>query len=913
MTTGGSGSHAAHDGGHRRGLPAWVARWRAALRIARRDAWRHRGRTAISLAMIGLPVAAAVFLAGFVASSGGTALTRAELQLGPTAQATIADAGCGGCVVEQTPDLNGWGTNGAGAGSPDTGAIEAALGGRGVTLEETGRHAVAAGDRDIGSHSISALPAEALASVYPIREGRTPATSGEAALLHGVADRLGIGIGDTVRVADTDLVVTGILDSRNRTVPDVLTVTGALALAPAGWWVLDDEPVTWADVLAVNTVGATVLSRAVLLDPPPVDPMYAGGSMMTTQTVGVGAAIAAIALIEAVLLVGPAFAVGARRQTHNLALLAATGGSAADLRRTVLSTGVVAGLVAGLGGAVVGTVGILVTWWWTAGGWNPFPALVVPWWAPLGGVAFAVGLGSLAALVPARAAARLDVVAALAGHRADPAARRGVSWLGIGLAVAGLATAAVGGLTSKVGLLVGGIVALEVGVVLLTGGLLSLVARWAPRLGVAGRFALRDAVRQRSRTVPAVASVLAAVAAVTAGAVYVATDEAAAREAWNPSLGTGTITINPDWGAPLEDQEVALTAALTEVAADVPVTGSSVVRALAAETPTVGGPSVYAAPIVRPDRRCPVDESTTQAEYEELVGDPRCLVGRSWSSPFGGSFSDGTLIDDGSAIALIRADGAAEAATALASGHIVVGHPDDVWADGTAHVEIGVADPDRPDADPVIVEVVAPAHLVGWGAGRLVLPPDLVADVPGVSVIPVGAVAHTTLTYDRAWADSITRSVGATSVNVEAPYTSSEDVVTVVLVLVASLVALAATWLSIGLAAAETRPDVATLAAVGAPPRLRRRIVAAQAAVIGVLGVHAGVLLGLALGFVLGRWTLGQSWQVEELLRLGRDVPGVTVPWLWVAGIAVVLPLLAVGGAWLTAPRHLPLVRRLAQ
>ena len=49
----------------------------------------------------------------------------------------------------------------------------------------------------------------------------------------------------------------------------------------------------------------------------------------------------------------------------------------------------------------------------------------------------------------------------------------------------------------------------------------------------------------RSRTVPAVASVLAAVAAVTAGAVYVATDEAAAREAWNPSLGTGTITKRP--------------------------------------------------------------------------------------------------------------------------------------------------------------------------------------------------------------------------------------------------------------------------------------------------------------------------------------------------------------------------------
>ena len=35
--------------------------------------------------------------------------------------------------------------------------------------------------------------------------------------------------------------------------------------------------------------------------------------------------------------------------------------------------------------------------------------------------------------------------------------------------------------------------------------------------------------------------------------------------------------------------------------------------------------------------------------------------------------------------------------------------------------------------------------------------------------------------------------------------------------------------------------------------------------------------------------------------------------WLAVAAIALVIPALAVGGAWLTAPRHLPLVRRLAQ
>src|SRR5699024_9431987 len=49
---------------------------------------------------------------------------------------------------------------------------------------------------------------------------------------------------------------------------------------------------------------------------------------------------------------------------------------------------------------------------------------------------------------------------------------------------------------------------------------------------------------------------------------------------------------------------------------------------------------------------------------------------------------------------------------------------------------------------------------------------------------------------------------------------------------VALFVALTATGLSVGLAVANSRADLATLAAVGASPRIRRRITAAQAGVI---------------------------------------------------------------------------------
>ena len=51
----------------------------------------------------------------------------------------------------------------------------------------------------------------------------------------------------------------------------------------------------------------------------------------------------------------------------------------------------------------------------------------------------------------------------------------------------------------------------------------------------------------------------------------------------------------------------------------------------------------------------------------------------------------------------------------------------------------------------------------------------------------------------------------------------------------------------------EARPDLATLAAVGAPPRTRRYVAAAQSLVIGLLGTA----LGVALGFVPG---LAVTW-----------------------------------------------------
>ncbi len=83
---------------------------------------------------------------------------------------------------------------------------------------------------------------------------------------------------------------------------------------------------------------------------------------------------------------------------------------------------------------------------------------------------------------------------------------------------------------------------------------------------------------------------------------------------------------------------------------------------------------------------------------------------------------------------------------------------------------------------------------------------------------------------------------------VERGYQDDTTLALLVLLGVAGVVALGATAIAVGLAAADGRPDLATLAAIGAAPRTRRLLASSQALVIAGLGT----LLGIVAGFVPG-------------------------------------------------------------
>lgn len=939
----------------------WAASWRVAERIARRDAVRSRGRTALVATMIGLPV--------LVGAAGGTLLQSAVVtparqvswELAPGVQARIDAFQAPGMV--QAGDLSTamWGDP-EGVVTPSVAGYEASLaatlpaGDRLVRATEgTGTVAVGDGVSRV-PRSIAEYPADDLAALVtaPVADGVLPAAPGEVALAGELAKNLGVEVGDAVTVtpmdgAPVEVTVSAVL-GRWYWGGQVIAVRGALLADPADahgvadhagthlphWYVVGDAPFTWDDVRAVNALGSLVMSRAVYLDPPPLPPELAGGGAAGPDmaTVGVAAGVAAIALVEAVLLIGPAFAVGARRSQRQLALFAATGADRSGMRRVVLASGVVIGFGSAALGVALGIgVAALVRWVVAVrGGWIHLPDLRVPWWlmpllVVLGGAA-----ATAAAAVPARSASRVDVVAALAGRRAEADPHPAVPIAGLVVAGLGVVGALVGATVDRPPLVVGGIVVLQVGVVLASGGLVSLVGRLAPRLGLAGRFAVRDAARQRGRTAPALAAVLAAIAGVTAALVFTASNDRHRDESQETIGVPGTVAVGSGWGNDdmVEPTAQQLAAAEQVLRAGLPIGDVAPVRvavppldgvddpghpavagepvAAATSAPVAAAASTRLTVVRAPDQECPLWTDDADRPRRLTQVDTRCATGGTgqvaWFSPV--TYTS-AIVDDGTAIRLLRVPGADRAADALAAGKAVVRSEHDLRPDGTVRVEAQVWQ-EGADEPTVLVGADLPAVVVDLGNDDqlgLVLPPQAVEPLR-LTTWNAGLVATTTAmpTEDQQVeaAEALDQDVWRSGVSVQRPL---EPVSYVLWILVASafVVGLGATALAVALSAAESRADLATLGAVGAAPRMRRRIAAAQAGVL----VVTGTVLGVVTGLVLGRVLVTQQ-------RMGGALVDPTwttvVPWPALAAVVVGMPLLAMGGAWLLTRSRLPMVRR---
>jgi putative ABC transport system permease protein len=133
------------------------------------------------------------------------------------------------------------------------------------------------------------------------------------------------------------------------------------------------------------------------------------------------------------------------------------------------------------------------------------------------------------------------------------------------------------------------------------------------------------------------------------------------------------------------------------------------------------------------------------------------------------------------------------------------------------------------------------------------------------------------------------------------PYTRS----LLLLAVVAGLITLSAAIAS-GLAATDGRADLATLAAIGASPRIRRTLALSQAGVIAGLGSLLGAVAGLgaasAVLVALNR-AFADCWPAPTPYPI-------VMPWLNVGIALVVVPVIAMAGTVAFTRARLPIERR---
>ncbi|MEV0001927.1 FtsX-like permease family protein [Micromonospora sp. NPDC050980] len=886
-------------------LAAARGSWRTALRIARREARRSRRRTLLVLVMIALPVLGLSFAAVSYDMSDLTRSERIDRRLG------AADAELRWNNLAPVKQ-DAWGEQSwPVAGEPVPRA-------RPVTADEL-RSLLPAGSRvtrvrwwvafetRLGRKKVS-IDARAVDLTDPlarplatVHEGRPPVRPDEIAVNPAALRRLDTRVGAPVRAVDgTTYRVVGVVEF-----PDSLREMATMAdLAPTGppaeesWLV--DLPGTPDRGLVdrLNAQGVQVAARHPL---PGRDEFTAGTTLPDAEQTGVSVLVGGLGLLEVVLLVGPAFAVGVRRRRRDLALVAVAGGDAAHLRRIVLADGVVLGaggatlgLLLGVGTAFAGRP--LVEQYLVHerfGAYRVFPAAL----AAIAAVAVLAGV--LAALAPAWAAARQDVLAGLAGRREAPRPRRRWLLLGALLTVAGTALAAFAATrTSPTGVLAG-VVLGELGLVFCTPTLVGVLARAGRLLPLTPRLALRDASRNRSSAAPAISAVMAAVAGSVALGIYVASDDARERALWQPGLPPGHLMLrsggSPDGTLP------AVGTIAGRVRAVLPDADVTAVAVPECARPAAPDDYCYAVAVRPPEERCPYQPF--ESGPPSARDDPRCR--QPFREP--NDVSLPALVDDGTALPALTgapADEVAAARRTLAAGGVVVTDPRQV-VDGQVRVEAT-----HSSGAPTAVRLL-PGHVLRGGlpVDRLVLSPAA-AEALDLTAAPTGYLVDTTgpptAGQRERLADELADTVPLSVEIATAGPPYDQRPLLLLLAVASGIITLGAAAVATGLAAAEGRRDLSTLAAVGADPRVRRVLSLCQAGVIAVLGSALGIMAGLGSAVVILaslNQRYAQSWPVQPPYPV--TVPGLTM------AVLVVVPLVAMAGAALLTRSRLPIERRL--
>jgi putative ABC transport system permease protein len=703
-------------------------------------------------------------------------------------------------------------------------------------------------------------------ALLALRRGSYPVGPRQVAVTDGVADLLGLEIGDALSLDGHRRIIVGIVENPRDLTDEFALVSPASAGAPDRVTVL-----VHASAHSIRSfftrVGNDGRSALVGSEARPSDQSASALAMFSVATVF---------LLLTSLVAAAGFAVIAQRRLRQLGMLAAIGGTQKHLRLVLLTNGAVVGAI----GAVLGIVVGLGLWFAIVPTLETavdhrIDGLSLPWTLLAIAVLVAVLGATAAAWWPGRAVARVPVTLALSARppRPKPAHRSAI--VAALLIAAGISSLAFAN-RSIPPLIIAGVLATILGTLLLGPLAIRIFARTAGHASIAPRLALRDLARYQARSGAALAAItlalgIAAAVVVTAAAEERQEDEQAA--AALPNLSDRQIRV---YLGPTRDPELI----------PVPIQTPAQLRRSAARVRQLAA-GLEAAVI-------PLHKAFQPGDPPIVIEGDRALVAVGFAKKVGPQ-------------SWKRGSGLYVATPALLR-HLGI---DPATIDPSADF---LADPTVPTDEFVIlgigtrkqlavtnVQRIDSREVLGSAEGDTGRVPSSFVTLGGLrrhgwKQTPAGWLVESRrpLTSEQiAAAREVAAEAGlAIETQRERPsYAKPIAIATAA----GALLALAILAMTVGLIRSESAGDLRTLTATGATNRIRRTLTAATAGALALLGA----LLGVA-----GAYLALAATYLHDLGYLSR------IPILSLILIVVGVPLAATVAGWLLAGREPPAMAR---
>lgn len=698
----------------------------------------------------------------------------------------------------------------------------------------------------------------------------------EVAISRYFADRHGVRVGSIVHLGSASYRVSQLVRTWDDT-PMVL-VGPDHPLAQPLTDVLVLGQISEPEKARLNTQGVAVLSRAAAQE---MDDEVArlNTSIEVAWLTAVTTLVGVFAALLSCSLASAAFLIGIQQQRRTLSLLSITGASRQLLQGYIVRSGVLLGALGSVLGVTCGLgLGAALQHWLNSRSPGLPQSVSVPWLAMALLLCLGVGSAAVSVWLPARGILRADVVTGIReASLPSPAARR--PWIGLRIALAGLAIGFLGARSAGAAakpehfpvekvVLPGAVccVLLFVGLLLSTGWVLDRLGRLTG-LPLGLRLSLRDASRRRGRALACVASAVAVVALVGAGAVVFRSLGATERAEYQPHLRAGLGLLRLDGASALSSPQQQ--------------------RAVAAVESVMG-----------PVRWVRVDTPQRCGRTGECASAQMTPVDGQWSSS-----DDGPWVGDEKLYALLTGGPApAEVRQALDQGRLVTSNPRI-----TAGKKAGVLAAMPPGHDPVLgtpgadvpvfmppthsgVSPNTPAIIAPRHAARL----DLGDVKPYALLVDLGRIpSHEEADAIRAELERV--GIDADLFSYERGPTDSYWPVGRWFVIGGLVLLLLVAAITSSLTLLDGRHDLARLAGIGARAHTLRGMAATQCLV--TMGL--GALLGLVVGAV-----------PMALVILSSSGMVLDVPWLWILALVGGVPIAAAVLVWLMATPPPPSARR---